>query len=169
MQPLLFCAPLAVLVARPDVATPERLRTLRRVLAGTALVLLLGMVGRVLAVGHGQRPGDFNLPLGPLGEVLRARGVRPAAVVAESSRLAGGMRLVFPGAAVRVVDRTGPPPGPGPLLLIATPPERFEALRAADPAWTGLRPTLIELPWLHGGDAAGRASFAYALAPPPAR
>ena len=45
---------------------------------------------------------------------------------------------------------------------------RIEALRAADPAWTGLRPTLIELPWLHGGDAAGRASFAYALAPPPA-
>ena len=77
------------------------------------------------------------------------------------------MRL--PGAAVRVVGGTRPPKGPGPLLLIATPPERFEALRAADPAWAGLRPTLIELPWLHGGDAAGRARFAYALAPAPAR
>ena len=169
MQPLLFCAPLALLVARPDVATPERLRVLRRVLTGAMCVLLLGMAGRVVGVGHGLRPGDFNLPLAPLGEALRARGVRPAAVVSESSRLAGGMRLVFPGAAVRVVGGTRPLNGPGPLLLIATPPERFEALRAADPAWAGLRPTLIELPWLHGGDAAGRARFAYALAPAPAR
>jgi 4-amino-4-deoxy-L-arabinose transferase-like glycosyltransferase len=169
MQPLLFCAPLAVLVARPDVATPERLRVLRRVLIGTALVLLLGMAGRVLGVGHGLRPGDFNLPLGPLGEALRARGVRPAAVIAESNRLAGGMRLVFPGAAVRELDGTGPAPLPGPLLLIATPPERFEALRAADPAWAGLRPTVIELPWLHGGESGSRARFAYALAPAPAR
>lgn len=169
MQPLLFCVPLAFLVARPDVATPWRLRVLWRVCAGAALVLLIGMAARVLGAGHGLRPGDFNVPLEPLGEALRAQGVRPAAVVAESSRLAGGMRLVFPGAAVREVDGPGPPPRPGPLLLIASPPERFEALRAADPTWAGLQPTLIELPWLHGGDAAGRARFAYALAPAPAR
>jgi 4-amino-4-deoxy-L-arabinose transferase-like glycosyltransferase len=164
MQPLLFCAPLAFLAARPALATPRRTAALRRLLLATAALLLLGMALRAPLAGRQGRPGDLNLPLAALAEALRTRGVQPDAIVADNARLAAGLRLVFPGARVsRAPD--APPAGARRLLLIASPPERFDALRALDPAWAGLEAARLELPWRFGGSSARPAAFAYALLP----
>lgn len=111
MQPLLFLAPLAFFACAPHGATPRRLRLLRRLLAGWALLVLALIALRAPLDGWRDTPDELNVPARALAGSLRDAGFDGGAIVSDDRHLAGVLRLQFPHARVHVVGRdAGEPP-----------------------------------------------------------
>ena len=129
MQPLLFLAPLAFFGCAPQLAVHPRLRLLRRLLAGWALLVLALIALRAPLDGWRDTPDELNLPARALAQALREAGFDGAAIVSDDRHLAGVLRLQFPRAHVHVVGRDAGEP-PAAALWIA----RGDSLAAVEAA-----------------------------------
>ena len=129
-QPVLFALPLYfALWARPRLS-PGFLRTLIGLTITIAVGSLLALTLIPPAARITGRPTRLNLPYAELASQLRARGIAPGIVIADSRLTGGNFQLHFPQAKVLVPELSTGAPAPGDCLIIWDATKRSEAPRA---------------------------------------
>jgi len=144
LQPPLFVLPaLAVLVLRIDARSVAWRRYL---MATCVLAMLLATLMAVRAPFQAAkgRPDEWNVPLPALADAIRQAGFEAGEIISPQAWLAGGLRLQFPDARVRVGAAPIPGRSTAQLYIVALDP------RQPLPAWPAAENgTPIRLPVLY--------------------
>ena len=168
MQPFLFCVPLMVFSAHPQLAGHLRLARLRHILLGVAVLILVLLALRPHYHAWRGKPDELNLPADALAQALRKAGYAGRGTIVTADRALGGtLRLQFPAARVELVDAAAPAPWAArPLLAIdhlTLEAPQPTALQAVDRQAGPQQAVALALPYRHARAAAEPARLVYAL------
>ncbi len=168
MQPFLFCVPLMVFSARPQLAGHLRLGRLRRILLGVGLLVLVLLALRPHYHAWRGKPDELNLPAHTLVQALREAGYAGRGTIVTSDRALGGtLRLQFPAARVELSGAAAPGQwSVTPLLVIdhlTQEAPQATALQALERQLGPQQPVALALPYRHAKAAAPPARLVYVL------
>jgi hypothetical protein len=176
LQPLLFYAPVWLVLALAVRPTRTAVRTFLTICLAISLVVVLLLPARAILAAQRNAFDAFNIPYNRFAEQLKDKGFAKSLILAEDGLVAGNLRLHLPNSTVIAVGLPQPRLVPHENCLLAwdatknpePPPPLLDLVSNLQFSVDLKSPDLLEAPYHYAGDLPRMARLGTIRCRPPA-